>query len=99
MNKSSTIGKIHVLDINNALKLIIKGKSIKHYNDIVVRTVKYIINLYPDIKLVQSKFDMLNYNESPDLTITLKDETMVPIELFLIQGTSSSTQKFRCKSF
>lgn len=100
MKKASSIGKKHVLDVSYALKRAILNKTIDDYNNTVIETVKYILNLYPEIQSVKCKLDMPNSDEHPDLTLRLKNKTEVKIELFLIRGTAAIQPKnLGAKSF
>ncbi|MEI3614959.1 hypothetical protein [Pseudogracilibacillus sp. SO30301A] len=100
MKKASTIGKKHVLNVSDALNRTILNKTLDDYDDTTIQTVKYILNLYPDIQSVQNKYDMPIPDDHPDLTINLRDQTKIKLELFLIRGTASVQPKnLGAKSF
>lgn len=100
MNKQSTIGKLHVINVGAALNQFLKGNSITGFTEPVQETAKYIIDLYPNIQEVITKYDTTNPYLQPDLRLKLHETKEVKISLFYIKGSSKIQPKnIGAKSF
>lgn len=86
-------GDRHVYKVNEALSLLINGAKINEYEKTVTDTVFYIVELYPNIKMVTSKFDEANTNTAKDLILHLDDGTNKHVNLFLIKKDSKIQMK------
>lgn len=94
------IGDEHVYLVHEALIRSINNLSINDYQKTVKETVRYIINLYPNIKSVTSKFDAKNTNLAKDLILYLDDGTKKNVNLFLINRNGRiQTKNLGAKSF
>lgn len=100
MNKPSTIGKNHVLQVSDALNKLLLGESLTLFSHTVLQTAHYIEGLYPNIKSVMSKFEMERPDTRPDLSLTLTDGQTVHLQLFIIRGSRAIQPKnLGAKSF
>jgi len=84
--KPRYIGDKHVVCVKEALYGLINNKLNKNLPITAIKTAKYIYKLYPNIKKVLSKFDTENSNKSNDLYITLDNEQVIPVNLFIIKN-------------
>ena len=85
MSKLSDISKNHVLDVCNGLNRYLLNESITAFNEITQETVKYIFDLYPNIRIVRSKFETEQPDFNPDLLLTLSNK-----QLFKAAQTSNT---------
>lgn len=100
MNKSSVIGKNHVLKVSQALKKSIAGDSIESFPETIVQTVNFIEQQYPDIESVLGKYENEQPDASPDLELGLTNKQRINVNLFLIRGMASIQPKnLGAKSF
>ena len=96
----SDIGKKHVLDVCNALNCYLKGETIVVYEELVQETVKYIMELYPNVKIVSNKFETNQPDFNPDLILTLTNGIDIKVNLFRIKGNAAIQPKnIGAKSF
>ncbi|MGG4037633.1 hypothetical protein [Heyndrickxia ginsengihumi] len=79
------IGDMHVKAVQQALQQYIKKEPVAYYPVTVSRTVNFIINLFPNIESVISKFDTNNSNHAKDLILCIDKNKKVSINLFLIK--------------
>lgn len=93
LNKLSAIGKKHVLDVCSALNCCLKCESIVAYDELVQETVKYIIELYPNIRIVSNKFETEQPDFNPDLLLTLTNDIDIKVNLFRIKGKAAIQPK------
>ncbi|WP_440897415.1 hypothetical protein ACS127_05440 [Amphibacillus sp. Q70] len=94
------LGDKHVYDVHKALTLSIKHTSIANFKKTVRETVQYIIELYPNIVSVTSKFEVTNTNVAKDLQLFLDDGTVKDVNLFLIkQNSKIQTKNLGAQSF
>lgn len=100
VSKLSDIGKKHVLDVCNALKSYLLDKSIDAFNEPVQETAKYIVALYPNIRVVRSKFETERPDFNPDLLLTLNNDVEIKVSLFRLKGKAAIQPKnLGAKSF
>ncbi|MGV2941471.1 hypothetical protein AB5I83_17845 [Mesobacillus sp. LC4] len=94
------IGDNHVKTVCEALKIALKGQSIVTYPQTTIKTVYYILELFPNINYVISKFNSQNPDQHKDLTLTLDNNRQVSINLFLIKkGARIQPKNLGAKSF
>jgi hypothetical protein len=97
---SRTIGDEHVLQVSKALKESLEGNTITNYPEPTIKTANYIRNIYPNIKKLKNKFSEEVPDKHPDLTLTLKDNRVVKLNLFFISGQAAIQPKnLGAKSF
>lgn len=100
MSKPSVIGKNHVLGVSEGIKRVLMGRSITRAPDTVKQTVQYILEQYPNIDSVISKYDNKMSDFQPDLLLNLNDSTEVNVNLFIIKGSATIQPKnLGAKSF
>ena len=100
MGKLSEIGKRHVLEVCEALNSYLIDESINAFNELVQETAKYILKLYPNIRVVRSKFETEQPDFNPDLLLTLSNDVEIKVSLFRIKGKSAIQPKnLGAKSF
>src|SRR4051812_20469889 len=93
------IGDEHVKNVYQALKHFIKGQSIEHCIESAKQTAYYIINLYPNIKSVSSKFDTEVPDMNNDLILYVNNDR-ITINLFYIKkGSRIQPKNPGAKSF
>ena len=74
--------------------------DIEGYNELVQKTVKYIIELYPNIQVVRGKFETEKPDFNPDLLLTLHNNEKIKVNLFRIKGKAAIQPKnLGAKSF
>lgn len=93
VNKPSTVGKMHVMYVGQALKMYLKGQSIQHFTEPVQETVKFIMELYPNIQHVIVKYETKQPDLHPDLVVTLQHNEELNINLFYIKGSAKIQPK------
>lgn len=79
------IGDNHVKLVHQALVKSLNQLSIGEYPKTVRDTVTFINGLYPEIRSVASKFDSSIPDRSKDLTLQLKNNETVSLNLFFIK--------------
>ncbi|MBW9234769.1 hypothetical protein JQK62_21485, partial [Leptospira santarosai] len=82
-----------MLEVCAALNSCLLDKPIDAYNDLVQETAKYILELYPDIRAVRSKFETDQPDFNPDLLLTLSKDIEIKVSLFRIKGKSAIQPK------
>lgn len=93
-------GDQHVKDVYHGLQEFIGGQSINSFSNTTKETVQYIVNLYPNIKKVRSKFEEKHPDFNPDLQIILDNDTEIKINLFSIKNNQPVQPKnMGAKSF
>lgn len=93
MSNSSAIGKKHLLDVYDALTKYLNGQSIESFLEPVRETVKYILQLYPNIVEVKNKFETENPDQNPSLLLTLTTKELVKVNLFRVTGRATIQPK------
>ncbi len=93
MNISRKTGDEHVKNVYQALKDYLIGNSIQDILETTRATVEYIIQLYPNIKEVQSKFETEKPDLNPDLRLILESNKKVKINLFHTKGKKAIQPK------
>lgn len=100
MNISRKIGDEHVMNVFAALKNYLTGNPIHEFADTTKETVKYIVQLYPDIKEIHNKFETERPDFNPDLRLFLQSNKEVAVNLFYIKGKAAIQPKnLGAKSF
>ena len=100
VRKLSDNNKNHVLDVCSALNFYLIDESFAAYDELVQETAKYILKLYPDIRVVRSKFETKQPDFNPDLLVTLSNGVEVKVSLFRKKGKSAIQPKnLGAKSF
>jgi len=90
----------YVLDVCNALNSYLIDGSIDAFNELVQETAKYILDLYPDIRVVRSKFETEQPDFNPDLLLTLSNDVEIKVNLFRRKGKAAIQPKnLGAKSF
>jgi hypothetical protein len=85
MRKNSRlIGDTHVLQVYEALSKVIKKEKLNNYPETVKQTAYFISAHFPNLESVTSKFHEDNNNQAKDLTLILKDQEKISVNLFLI---------------
>lgn len=85
MKNPRKLGDKHVIEVHQALIFVLNKKSIGNFPKTVRETVNHITNLFPNIISVRSKFQAKNTNTAKDLTLTLDDNSVEHVNLFLIK--------------
>ena len=93
MNIPRKIGDQHVVDVSSALNKFLTSGQIDDYRDTTKKTVEFIVQLYPNIKEVQNKFETGNPDFNPDLCLVLLGEEVIKINLFYIKGKAAVQPK------
>ncbi|MEG0449968.1 MAG: hypothetical protein RR595_08940, partial [Lysinibacillus sp.] len=100
MNKSGEIGKKHVIDVCRALQSYLKKNAIETFSEPVQETVKYIVELYPNIQVVSNNYETDKPDFNPNLLLTLHNGEVAQVNLFYIKGTATIQPKnLGAKSF
>lgn len=100
MNKPSSIGKKHVLEVSQVLRNTALGLSTNMYPKSAVQTADFINKIYPNIECIITKFETNNPDGHPDLLVTLEDKQEIKINLFFIKGSGNIQPKnLGAKSF
>ncbi|WP_129703716.1 hypothetical protein [Priestia megaterium] len=100
MNISRKIGDLHVKNVYQTLREYLKGNSIQDISDTTKKTVDYLVQRYPNIKEVYSKFETEKPDLNPDLLLILDNDKKEKINLFYINGKSPIQPKnLGAKSF
>jgi hypothetical protein len=97
--KPKEIGDEHVRSVYKALKQLLNQESIEKYACSVKQTASYLWNLYSEIKEVTSKFDLVNPDQTHDLTLYLENRK-INVNLFKIKkGSRIQPKNPGAKSF
>lgn len=100
MNISRKIGDLHVKSVYHTLREYLKGNSIQDISDTTKKTVDYLVQRYPNIKEVYSKFETEKPDLNPDLLLILDNGKEEKINLFYINGKNPIQPKnLGAKSF
>lgn len=100
LSRQRQMGDQHVKDVASACKEKIHNRSIKHYSEITVKTVEYIMLTFPHIAQIKSKFEFNRPDLHPDLIIEDKDGSTHYLDLFLVKGNKKIQPKnLGAKSF
>ncbi|MEG0259330.1 MAG: hypothetical protein RR651_05600 [Lysinibacillus sp.] len=100
MNKSGEIGKKHVIDVCRALQSYLKKNAIETFSEPVQETVKYKVELYPNIQVVSNNYETDKPDFNPNLLLTLHNGEVAQVNLFYIKGTATIQPKnLGAKSF
>lgn len=100
MSKPSAIGKNHVLQVGHALQQALARKSIETFPETIIQTVRFILETYPNIEGVVSKYDTAQPDHSPDLQLYFRKGKTVNVNLFTVRGESAIQPKnLGAKSF
>ncbi|MGI2328140.1 hypothetical protein [Planococcus sp. YIM B11945] len=93
------IGDKHVKEVYLALKKYVNKEDLGFCTEAVHKTATYIIDCYPNIKCVFSKFDF-SKTEKEDLLLVLEDGSKIRVNLFLIKkGGRIQPKNLGAKSF
>lgn len=87
------IGDKHVKQVYEALSLSLQNHAYHQFPLTVIKTVEFIMDLYPGIKVVSSKFDSPTPDQEKDLTLHLKNGQVIPVNLFQIKKGARIQQK------
>ncbi|MFP7442937.1 hypothetical protein SFC50_04470 [Bacillus infantis] len=94
------LGDQHVKAVCEALGKYIKQESIDEYPNKIVKTVKYIVSIFPNIQNVESKFSEKHPDLTNDLKLFLNDNATITVNLFLIKkGARIQPKNLGAKSF
>lgn len=80
--KPRHIGDEHVKSVYLALLQSLNKVPIDQFPETVIKTVHYIINLYPNVETVSSKFDRGKSDQEKDITLHLNNNDKVHVNLF-----------------
>ncbi|MEH7526699.1 hypothetical protein V7149_26070, partial [Bacillus sp. JJ1503] len=83
--KHKQLGDGHVKLVHQALLNYLSNESINHYPETVLQTVHFIIDNYPNIIFVTSKFSMEKPDKEKDLILYMENGNIININLFLIK--------------
>ncbi|MGM0751769.1 MAG: hypothetical protein ACQET6_07525 [Bacillota bacterium] len=87
------IGNEHVELVHQAFMDLLDNRSIENFPHKVSETVSFIHNLYPNIKAVKSKFQSKSPDKTNDLILTLADNTIINVNLFLVKNKAAIQPK------
>lgn len=100
MNISRKIGDLHVKSVYHTLREYLKGNSNQDISDTTKKTVDYLVQRYPNIKEIYSKFETEKPDLNPDLLLILDNGKEEKINLFYINGKNPIQPKnLGAKSF
>lgn len=100
VNKPNISGKLHVTNVGVALKQYLIDKSIESFTEPVQETVKFIVEMYPNIQNVTTKYDTTQPDFNPDILLTLQNKQEIKMNLFYIKGSAKIQAKnLGAKSF
>ncbi|WP_099157055.1 hypothetical protein [Virgibacillus ndiopensis] len=88
MNNPRKIGDLHVQEVASYLKhrVNLSNKIIGYPQETTRKTGQYILDLFPSIIRIKSKFDFPEPDQYPDLTLETSEGKYIPINLFFIKG-------------
>ncbi|RUL53958.1 hypothetical protein [Lysinibacillus antri] len=93
MSTPSKSGKLHVINVGQAINHYITNQSLGDFSESVRQTAQYIIQMYPQIGYVTTKYNTTHPDLNPDLLLTLQDKQEVKINLFYIKGNAKVQAK------
>ena len=93
MKKQSIIGKQHLLNVHEALMNYVNNKSIEQFPEPIQQTVRYIVEKFKEIKIVQMKYEFLKPDEQPDLIIKLQNNETYNVNLFSLKSSGKIQPK------
>lgn len=87
MAEQKNKGNEHVMSTKKALVQLLMNAEICGVSDSAIETAKSIINSFPGIQSVHSKFESSHPDLENDITLILRSGKEVPISMFTMEGS------------